>query len=220
MIIDLDMTDRTVVVVGGGAQAERRVAALLQEGCRRIVVLSASASDAIRKWSADGAITLEERDVADGSFLDRHGPSVVVAATDDPKVNGMAVSAARSRGILGYRSDDSALSDFSHPSVMRIEGGITVAVSTGGRSPAVSKQICRKAESVLRGVITPREVAHMRIQDAVRRAAKTVIKTQAERRRLLEAVMADRTVDRLIRDGRLGEAEERAMSMLRGDKKT
>ena len=155
MIIDLDMTGRTVVVIGGGTQAERRVGALLQEGCRRIVVLSASASDAIRKWSADGAITLEERDVADGSFLDRHEPSVVVAATDDPKVNGMAVSAARSRGILGYRSDDSALSDFSHPSVMHIEGGITVAVSTGGRSPAVSKQIRQRAESVLRDVITP-----------------------------------------------------------------
>ncbi len=221
MIIDLDLSNRAVVVLGGGNQAERRVKAVLQEKRgARITVLSASPSDRIREWAREGKVRLIHGDVQDGSFIDDHNPDIVIAATNDPGINDMAVSAARKKAgggrILAYRSDDHTSSDFSHPSVIRLDGGVTVAVFTGGQSPAVSMEIRRRAEAVLRGIVTPETVAQLRIQDAVRRKARAEMPAQAERKRLLDDIMADRAVDRLIRDGLLKEAEERAMSMLRG----
>ena len=217
MMIDLDLRRRTVVVIGGGRQAERRVESLLQEECGRIIVMSADvSSEKIREWSQKGDLHLLERDVRDESFIDDCKPDVLIAATDSPAINAMAVRAAQSANILAYCSDDAGLGDFSHPAVVRLDGGITVAVSTGGQSPAVSKYVRQKAQGILRSVITPRLVAQVRIQDMVRKKARYVISAQSERKRLLDEIMSDGAIDRLIRDGRLKDAEERAMSMLSG----
>lgn len=220
MIIDIDLREKTVLVVGGGRQAELRTESLLQDRCGRIVVASARVSSGkILRWAGEKAIRLDRRDIRDESFVDRYGPDMVIAATDDAGANAMAVRAARARRILAYRSDESGGSDFSHPSLIRLGGGVTVAISTGGRSPAVSKYVRQKAEPVLCEAITERDIAMVRIQDEVRRAARRAIPgaAQSERKALLDEIMSDGAIDRLIRDGRVEDAKERAMSML-GDR--
>lgn len=216
MIVDIDLSCKTVVIIGGGSQAERRIESLLQEECKRIIVISASpASNRIKKWSETKGIRWSRRDIRDESFMDDYKPDIVIAATDSPEINSMAVKAARKRGVLAYRSDDHHQRDFSHPALIRLDGKITVAIFTGGQSPAISKDIRQKAEPVLRGIVTQEMLARMRIQDTIRQKAKLTIPTQAERKELLSSIMSDKTVDRLIRDGLLAEAEKLAMSMLR-----
>ena len=220
MIIDIDLREKTVLVVGGGRQAELRTESLLHDHCGRIVVASARVlSGKILQWAEEKAVRLDRRDIRDESFVDRYSPDMVIAATDDADTNAMAVRAARARRILAYRSDESGGSDFSHPSLIRLDGGVTVAISTGGRSPAVSKYVRQKAEPVLCEIITERDVAMVSIQDEVRRAARRAIPdaAQHERKALLDEIMSDGAIDRLIRDGRVKDAKERAMSML-GDR--
>ena len=57
------------------------------------------------------------------------------------------------------------------------------------------------------------------IQDEVRRAARRALpdSEQSARGALLDGIMSDGIIDRLIRDGRVEDAKERAMSML-GDR--
>lgn len=220
MIIDLDMSCKTILVIGSGRQAERRIESLLHEQCGRIIVAAANTDSAkISAWAADDRCPVEiyPQDVHDASFVAAHAPDVVVAATNDPKTNSMAVRAAQLHGILAYRADSAAESDYMHPSVIRLKGGITVAIFTGGQSPMVSKQIRKDAEAALRSVITTSTLGQLCIQDRVRQAAKSLVPSQEERKRILDEIMSDGTIDRLIRDGRLTDAQERAMSML-GDR--
>lgn len=219
MIIDLNLKGRTVVILGAGKQAERRIKLLLQEQCARIIVVSLSASsDKIIQWSKNNLITLiTDNPISDLSFISKYKPDLLIAATDDPAANASAVNEARSCNILAYRSDSHEQSDYAHPATVRFDGKITVAIFTGGQSPAVSKYIRQKTEAALSGIITPHILAHLSIQDMVRKAAKSKIAAQEKRKQILENIMSDNLIDQLIRDGRIQDAKERAMSML-GDK--
>src|SRR5581483_10821850 len=77
----------------------------------------------------------------DGAFL-------AVAATDHPDVNRAVAEAARARGVLVNVVDDPAACDFTVPATVR-RGDITIAVSTGGRSPAFARHLRQALESWL-----------------------------------------------------------------------
>ena len=38
MIVDLNLQDKTVIVIGGGSEAEKRINSLLKQGCKIIVI--------------------------------------------------------------------------------------------------------------------------------------------------------------------------------------
>jgi siroheme synthase-like protein len=62
---------------------------------------------------------------------------LVVAATGVPDVDGQVFADAEAAGVWVNSADDRAHSSFILPAVHR-EGPVTVAVSTGGRSPALA----------------------------------------------------------------------------------
>lgn len=219
MIIDLNLKGKTVVILGAGKQAERRIKPLLQERCAKIIVISLStSSDQILQWSESDLITLVTGNpISDLSFIGKYKPDLLIAATDDPTANASAVNAAQSCNILAYRSDSHEQSDYAHPATIQFDDKITVAIFTGGQSPVVSKYIRQRAEAALSDIITPHILAHLSIQDMVRRAAKSKIAAQEKRKQILETIMSDNLIDQLIRDGKIQDAKERAMSIL-GDK--
>ena len=214
MIINLNLRGKTVVVIGGGGQAERRISSLLDEHCRRIVVLAGTATGAIKGWAQERKIELVPGRIHDASFLSDYLPHVVIAATDDHSANGMALAAAKEAGILAYASDNPDESDFAHAAVIDLDGA-KAAVFTGGQSPIMARRIRDRAARALLGIVTPQDRQSMRVQSLARTAAKEIIGSQSERRERLHKIMTDSTIDRLISDGRQAEAERRAMSMLR-----
>ena len=218
MIIDLRIKDKTILVLGSGSQAERRIESILYSGAHIVVVALSVSSDKILEWGKKGHIHLiTNYNIRDASLLDEYKPDLLIATTDNHAVNDIVLDAAKSRGILAYRSDSYDKSDYAHPAVLRYEGGVSIAVFTGGQSPIVSKYIRSKVKDALVDVITPRILAQLSIQDMVRREAKSKIPSQNERKKTLDRIMSDEIIDRLIRDGRIKDAKERAMSML-GDK--
>lgn len=140
--IVLDLTGRPCLVVGGGAVAERKVEGLLEAGAR-VTVVSPTVSRRLQAWIAVRAI----RWVA-GDFRaeDVAGHVLVIAATDDTAVNGAVSTAARGPGVWVNAADDPARCDFFLPSVLR-RGELTVAVSTGGTSPALARAIREELET-------------------------------------------------------------------------
>lgn len=117
----LDLTDKTVVLVGGGTIAARRIASLRQFGCR-IVVISPTLS-----CSSDG-LTWRQRQYRPG---DLDGAFLAVAATDDRAVNRAVGEEARARGIFVSVADCEAECSFYFPAVCTGEDLIAGIVSSG-----------------------------------------------------------------------------------------
>lgn len=117
----VDLTGKTVVLVGGGTIAARRIAALRQFGCR-IVVVSPALS-----CSADGLVWVQ-RPYRDG---DLEGAFLAVAATNDRAVNKAVGEEANRRGIFVSVADCEAACSFYFPAICAGEDLIAGIVSTG-----------------------------------------------------------------------------------------
>lgn len=125
----LDVTERLVVIIGGGAVAARKAVGVQAAGGRRIrcVALEFHLDMPPQVERIAGAYMRE--------YLD--GAALVFAATDQPVVNEAVVRDCRARGILVSRadSDESEPGDFVTPAKFA-EGAVLVTVSAG--SPALS----------------------------------------------------------------------------------
>lgn len=140
----LDIRDKPCVLVGGGEVALRKAEALLACGARLSIVASAPLG-ALRQLALQGGATLVQRDYRDG---DLEGAFLAVAATDSPQVNLRVAEEARRRRVLVNVVDAPQLCDFIVPSVIR-RGDLTIAVSTGGLSPALSRWVRNELEKRL-----------------------------------------------------------------------
>ncbi|HEX6203695.1 MAG TPA: bifunctional precorrin-2 dehydrogenase/sirohydrochlorin ferrochelatase [Thermoanaerobaculia bacterium] len=135
----LDLRGRRVTVVGGGAEAERRVLDLLAAGAR-VRVVAPVVTPALGMLARSG---LEHRarrfrggDLA-GSFL-------AIAERDAPRVEAVWREAER-RHIPLNVVDDPPRCSFLAPAVVR-RGDLAVAVSTGGRAPALAVRLRQELE--------------------------------------------------------------------------
>lgn len=139
----LKLAGRRVLAVGGGPVAEAKVAALLDAGAE-VEVVAPDVAPALGALAAAGKIHLQRRsfDAADleGAWL------VVAAAT--PDINRAVAAAAESRRLFVLAVDDqTATSAFGAGTLRR--GGVTIAVSTDGRAPALAGLLREGLEAVL-----------------------------------------------------------------------
>jgi precorrin-2 dehydrogenase/sirohydrochlorin ferrochelatase len=140
-LVNLDVRGRRALVVGGGAVAARKMAALLEEGAD-VTVVARDACDAVAALERDGRITLIRRPFEPG---DTRGAFLVVGATDDEDVNRSVASDAREWGALVNIVDRPALCTYTVPAVVR-RGALTIAVATDGRCPSVARALRERLE--------------------------------------------------------------------------
>ena len=140
----LDLGGRPVLVVGGGAVAERKVEGL-RAACASITVVSPRVSARLAKMADDGDIRVRLRSYRRS---DLRGVAIVFAATDDRNVNAAVAADSRRRRIWVNAADDPDHCDFILPSVLR-RGSLLVSVTTGGRSPALARIVREELERLL-----------------------------------------------------------------------
>jgi siroheme synthase-like protein len=138
--IMVDLAGVPVLVVGGGRVAHRKIEGLLKAGAD-VTVVAKSAIDSIRSMPVH--VVLKPYETAD---LDR--VRLVISATDDPAVNAAVSADATASGIWVNSADDPANCTFILPAVAR-DGDVTVAVSTGGASPALASHLRGEIEGWL-----------------------------------------------------------------------
>jgi precorrin-2 dehydrogenase/sirohydrochlorin ferrochelatase len=136
--IFVDLAGRTVVVVGGGEVALRKVESLAAAGARVRVV--APEIDARIHVIANAECRQEPYTAAA-----LEGATLAIAATDRPEVNSQVSADCRQRGLLCNVVDVPAECDFIVPSVMQ-QGPLVIAVSTGGAAPSAAGRIRRRIE--------------------------------------------------------------------------
>jgi uroporphyrin-III C-methyltransferase/precorrin-2 dehydrogenase/sirohydrochlorin ferrochelatase len=123
----LDVTDRHVLVVGGGPVAARRAQSLV-DAHADVHVVAPFACEDVWALAAEGAIALKVREF---STTDVDGAWLVHTATGDPSVDQAAADAAEQRRVWCVRSDDASVSSAWTPAVVRL-GDVVVAVNAGG----------------------------------------------------------------------------------------
>jgi len=139
--VNLVVDGRPCLVVGGGAIARRKVEGLLACGAR-VRVVAPHIGQELRMLAG---VTFDERP---WQPEDLAGVWLVIAATDDPAVNRAVYDAGSRAGIWVNGADDPANCSFTLPSVVR-RGDLQVAVSTGGRSPALARWLRGRFEREL-----------------------------------------------------------------------
>ena len=140
----LDLTGRRCVMIGGGVIAERRVDALATAGAH-VIVISPRLTPALAALAAEGRIEHEPRAYREGDLA---GADLVFVATDTGEVNAAVAREARERGLWVNAADDPARCTFILPALVR-RGDLTVAVATGGSSPALTRAIREELEAYL-----------------------------------------------------------------------
>ncbi len=138
------LKDKPCLVVGGGAVGERKVRDLLAAGAR-VTVVSRELTPALAALAGQGEIQH-----LPGQFHPEHlkGMALVFGATDDPAVNREVSAAAQALGIWVNIADAPELCSFIVPAQVR-RGELTVAISTGGASPALARKLREELEQHL-----------------------------------------------------------------------
>jgi uroporphyrin-III C-methyltransferase / precorrin-2 dehydrogenase / sirohydrochlorin ferrochelatase len=141
----LQLRSQSVVVVGGGRVAVRKVDLLRRSGAR-VTVIAPSLREELDKLLTSGEI----QHVA-ARFAPEHldlEAVLVIAATDNHEVNEAVSVAARARRILVNVVDDPVLSTFIFPAIVD-RSPIIVAVGSGGESPVLARRVREQIEAVL-----------------------------------------------------------------------
>ena len=139
-----DLTNRPVLVVGGGAVAERKIAALL-DAQARITVHALELTPQLQAWAEERRITPRDEPF-DEVWLD--AAWLVIAATSDDALNKRVAALAESRRIFVNVVDESALCSFHVPAVID-RAPLTIAISSGGDAPMLARLLRERLESLL-----------------------------------------------------------------------
>lgn len=132
----LDLSRLRLILVGDGAAAERRLRLLDEAGAADLAIYAEAPSAALERAAGSRLVrrlpTAPELAAARLVFISDRGarPCRELAAL------------ARALGVLVHVEDEPALSDLQAPAVLR-RGDLTIAVSTGGKSPGLAVQVKR-----------------------------------------------------------------------------
>ena len=135
------IADRPCLVVGGGIVGERKVFDLLAAGAK-VTVVSPELTPALAALAAQREIRHLPGDFQEEQVK---GMALVIGATDEMAVNARVSAAAQASGIMVNIVDQPHLCTFIVPAQVR-RGELTLAISTGGASPALARKIREELE--------------------------------------------------------------------------
>lgn len=135
----LDLEGKNCLVVGGGTVAGRKVQGLLAAGAR-VAVVAPAVEEELCRLEAEKKITLCRRPFAVEDLI---GVFFVIAATDDVRTQEAVHAEACKRGLLINVADVPGLCNVILPARLT-RGAVSIAVGTGGASPALARLLKKK----------------------------------------------------------------------------
>jgi precorrin-2 dehydrogenase / sirohydrochlorin ferrochelatase len=186
----LNLEGRTCVIVGGGKVAVRKVDGLLAASAQVTVISPALHPDLIA-LAAARKITIQQVRYISG-MLKALNPFLVFVATDNPTVNQQIAEEARSLGALVNVADEQGGRDFMNMATVQ-RGDITIALSTGGASPALIAHLQHQIDQL----IGEEYVTLSAWMAEARAIVQAGVKSQPERAALWHRVLESSILDKL-----------------------
>jgi siroheme synthase-like protein len=199
------LASRRTVVLGGGREAERKVAGLV-ECDASVVVISRKITVGLRRMVRERGVGWIRRDYRPG---DLRGAFLVISAREERGDAAEVEREANEVGALLNVVDDAPHCSFIAGSIVR-RGELTVAISTAGAAPAVAVRLRERLE---------RELGHeyaefLRVLAALREPLAEIYPDFEERRRIWYRLV-DSDVLELMRTGRAALALARVAELIR-----
>jgi precorrin-2 dehydrogenase/sirohydrochlorin ferrochelatase len=195
--INLDIRGKKVVIVGGGAVAERKCLTVLSAG-GRVTVVSPTLTDTLRGLSEQGGIEHLPMEYSCGDLEDAF---LVFAATSDSGVNAKVAEEARIRGIMADITGAPDLGRFTSPALVN-RGELLITVSTGGESPALAAKIREELDEQY----GPEYSGFVRILGRVREKLLTE-KINIQYNKQILRGLVNREIPALLKKGAYGEVD-------------
>lgn len=146
--VSLVVTGQSCLVVGGGPVAARKIEGLNRAGAN-VTVVAPRVDPAVERIATERGVTVERRPYRRGEAANYR---LVITATGVPEVDAAVATDADAAGVWVNSADDPAHCTFLLPAVHR-DGPVTVAISTGGASPALAAWLrCQIAEALGKGL--------------------------------------------------------------------
>lgn len=147
LAIEVKLEGKSVLVVGGGRIALRKVKTLLPTGARITVVAPQFDPEFASLQIPEGSMTMLNLVERPYDSTDLRGVSMVYICTDQPAVNALVSNDARARRIMVNNACNYLDGDFIVPARMDFGENITVTVSTRGRAPSLAKKLKQKIQT-------------------------------------------------------------------------
>ncbi len=187
--IFLDIRSKRCLVVGGGGVAERKTASLLKSGAD-VILVSPQLTPHLTTWRDMGQLSHRNREFLDE---DIDGCHLVIAATNDARINRRISELADARRIPVNVVDQPELCSFILPSVID-RSPVVAAISTGGASPVLARLIRSRLESLI-------PAGYGRLADLCNRFRQRVKETfanPADRKRFWERALEGGVAERVF----------------------
>ena len=191
----LNLKNKKAVVVGGGKVAERKVRLLIKAGAN-VKVISPDITKPLEKLRDKGNLKHANRNYVKRDLKNAY---IVIAATSSAEIN--TKIAGESENLVNV-VDTPSEGNYIVPSVVT-RGPLTIAISTEGTSPAVSKTIRKEIEKHY-----SKEFTHyMRFLEVMREKAVAEITDSNKRRKFLKSLASEELIY-IVRNQGFGAASE------------
>jgi precorrin-2 dehydrogenase/sirohydrochlorin ferrochelatase len=185
----LNLQGKKTTVVGGGKVAERKILALLKAGAD-ITVVSPEITKRLEREKLKGSIKHIPRQYRKS---DVKNTFLVIAATDSEESNKQVSEEAP---CLVNVVDTPSLCNFIVPSVIK-RGQLTIAISTSGLSPALSKSIRKELEKLY----GPEFAEYVKLLEKIRKMAMSKISDTKKRMEFLKNLVSEKMIEMLREKG-------------------
>lgn len=187
--INLDLKGKPVLLVGGGAIAQRKADLLVRAQAVLHVVAPDIRAELVALAAASGGEA--KRAGYDASVLP--GMLLVVAATNDENVNRQVSQDAQARGLLVNVVDQPALCTFIFPAIID-RSPVIIAVSSGGAAPVLARLLRARIETLIPAAYGRLAVLAARFRTQV----KETLASGDARRRFWENVLSGSIAERVF----------------------
>lgn len=188
----LNLKGVKAVIVGGGRVAERKAAALLKAGAL-VKIVSPAITKTLEKHKKHGLVTHIKREYRRSDLRDAF---IVIAATSSRQTNSIVETDAKDSPRLINVVDMPSMGNFIVPSIVK-RGHLTIAISTEGRSPALSKAIRKELENIYGSGFSH----YLKFVESIRKEAAKKIKERKNREKFLKSLASEDILEILRRDG-------------------
>ena len=144
----MELSKKSVLLIGGGEVAERKLDLLLKANAK-LTIVSPEFTEYIEDLFGKNKNITPIHDNYKEEYMN-NSFSFVIAATNNESLNEDIARQANHKGILVNVVDKPDICDFIFPSILE-RGPITVAVSTGGSSPVLARLLRTKLETMIPG---------------------------------------------------------------------
>lgn len=212
MLVDLNIEDKKILIIGGGSIGEFKAGKALQANSS-ITIVSKSFTEKLKRLEQEGLVKLMKLNLksdADSINTLIKKSDIIIVATENEELNINIAKKAKMQNKLVSVVDNPSISDFNSPAIIKF-GDIRIGICTGGKSPAMSKILRKRIENL----ITEEDILQVKLQEYVRKFLKDNYSEKSAHKEHIYGIIESPEIKKLLHEGKLEESKNLAKQIIK-----